>query len=494
MRRLDARDRIAGLIAHMESGLIERRLAVRLALLAALAGEHVVLIGPPGTAKSEICRRLASVCSDARVFERLMTRFSVPEELFGPLSLSALERDEYVRLTDGYLPTAHVAFLDEIFKANSAILNALLTILNEREFDNGVRRIKVPLISVVAAANEVPTEGELMALYDRFIVRCRVDPVSADSFSELLRITAPASNRASHPLTLDELATIRTQAASLPLSGGVVHLITQLREWLREHGIYVSDRRWIRIAGILKVAAFTEGRKMVLWADCLLLPALLWAQPEQEDTISEWLNDHIVDLVAKEPRRYERMVASYERFLDDPRAARVQARDGLGRRLFRGVDGQPTRDEVAFIPKTGTDGEPLFLAPGSRDAEQGPGYTAAQIFRRFFAEDVDGFDAYISDPAHQLHQKVELEPLMATAPGEGFEERARQVVELASDLAEFIAAIRQEITGPEHSLWVAPDKARLVREAMAESEAAVLGVFERVQQVGSRLAARGRTR
>ena len=146
------RARLQALIDQLGEGLLERDAAVRLTLLAALAGEHVLLIGPPGTAKSALARRLQQAFPGAPYFERLLTRFSTPEELFGPLSLKALEDDRYERLTEGFLPTAGIAFLDEVFKANSAILNALLTLLNEREFDNGTQRVKTPLVAVVAAS------------------------------------------------------------------------------------------------------------------------------------------------------------------------------------------------------------------------------------------------------------------------------------------------------------------------------------------------------
>ena len=145
------RTKVLKSVARLQLGLLERDMEVRLMLLAALCGEHLLLLGPPGTAKSELSRRLSSL-TGGQYFERLLTRFSVPEELFGPLSIKGLERDEYSRKTEGYLPTAEVAFIDEIFKANSAILNALLTLLNERLFDNGTDRLPVPLLCLVGAS------------------------------------------------------------------------------------------------------------------------------------------------------------------------------------------------------------------------------------------------------------------------------------------------------------------------------------------------------
>ena len=172
-------------IEALEHGLVERCQTVRLCFLSALAGEHTLLIGPPGTAKSELARRLHTAFRDASYFERLLTRFSVPEEIFGPLSIKALEEDRYERHTAGFLPEASIAFIDEVFKANSAILNALLTLLNERQFDNGAGRQNCPLISVIGATNDVPEDEVAEAFFDRFLVRLPVAPVSAAGFGRV---------------------------------------------------------------------------------------------------------------------------------------------------------------------------------------------------------------------------------------------------------------------------------------------------------------------
>ncbi|MCA9712300.1 MAG: AAA family ATPase, partial [Myxococcales bacterium] len=327
-----ARQRIARLVADLTEGLVERDVPVRLGLLAALAGEHILLVGPPGTAKSEIASLRSFV--DATFFERLMTRFSVPEELFGPLSLQGLERDEYTRLTEGYLPTASVAFLDEVFKANSAILNSLLTILNEREFDNGLARVSVPLISMIGAANEIPTAPELLALYDRFLLRYQLDPVSKEGFEDLLRLPTNAPRPSvREPLELEFIHQIREHSRTIPVASGVLQALVSLRAWLMDASFYVSDRRWLQIMRLMQVAAYTEGRSMVLWPDCWLVLHCVWSRPEQATIVQRWFDSRLIEIVRAEPARYDRLVGSLEAFVSDPNASKVQRHDRAGRPL-----------------------------------------------------------------------------------------------------------------------------------------------------------------
>src|SRR2546428_1929805 len=220
----------------------------------------------------EVCRRLTG----ARYFQWLLTRFTTPEELFGAVSLKALEEDDYRRLTTHKLPEAHIAFLDEVFKASSSILNTILTLMNERRFHNGREVAEVPLLTLFAAANELPEDDELLALHDRFLLRFVVDYLGEDfRFLKLLQARPPATRTTLPLAVLDEA---RAAAAALPVPGDVLRVMTDLRRELRAKNVIVSDRRWAQAVGGLRGRAHParpgagggEGRPLPaprLWRD-----------------------------------------------------------------------------------------------------------------------------------------------------------------------------------------------------------------------------------
>ena len=324
------------LIDHLGHGLLERDEAVRLSLLAALAGEHVLLIGPPGTAKSALARRLHGAFADAPYFERLLTRFSTPEELFGPLSLKALEEDRYERLTAGFLPSAGIAFLDEVFKANSAILNALLTLLNEREFDNGTQRLRTPLVAVVAASNEVPQDEGLLAFHDRFLVRLSVAPVGEASFGPLLDL-APQSAAAAPPaadrITAHERAALAQRAALVPLGETFVEACTALRRVLAAQGQPMSDRRWRQFVGLARTAAASEGRTALDALDLWLAPYVAAQKPEGAPALAAWFAEHVLSAPPASAPWLERAVEAFERQLGIEQSAPAEDSDDTAGKL-----------------------------------------------------------------------------------------------------------------------------------------------------------------
>src|SRR5437870_4498064 len=177
---MTARETLRTIRDELAQSFLERNEVIDGALTALLSRQHVLLIGPPGSATSmladELCRRL----DGAAYFQWLLTKFTTPEELFGAVSLRALEADDYRRVTTHKLPEAHIAFLDEVFKANSSILNSILTVMNERRFHNGREVVDIPLITLFGASNELPEEDELQALYDRFLLRFVVAYIADD--------------------------------------------------------------------------------------------------------------------------------------------------------------------------------------------------------------------------------------------------------------------------------------------------------------------------
>ena len=219
------RQRIEELIHYLQQGIYEKNTETALALLAALAGESILLLGPPGVAKSMVARRLKEAFKGAASFEYLMSRFSTPDEIFGPISIARLkESDKYERAIMGYLPTADVVFLDEIWKAGPAIQNTLLTVMNEKLFRNGDKELHLPLKLLIAASNELPAKGEgLEALWDRFVIRlvCRCIQ-DETTFRHMLCADDEAEKNAPsavvHPITNREYATWQKEAQKVVLS------------------------------------------------------------------------------------------------------------------------------------------------------------------------------------------------------------------------------------------------------------------------------------
>lgn len=333
--------RLRAALARLGQGLVARDEQVRCVLLAALCGEHVLLLGPPGTAKSEVARRLRGLVG-GRWFERLLTRFTVPEELFGPLSLAALDEGRWCREVDGYLPTATVAFLDEVFKANSSILNALLTLLNERAFDQGPQRIAVPLWTLVAASNEMPTDAALQAFLDRFLFRCTVSPVPVEAFAALLASAdSPAGELADDAaLSPGSLAAFAAAAGSVAVPDEVVGLLAGVRDRLAEWSIDVSDRRWVRTVRVLRIVAASHGRARVEPVDLGVLRWLFATDRAQTERIDAWFADLLGGDRALECTRLARLAQAWDKQLEIEQTATELAFDDSGKlALARGLGG-----------------------------------------------------------------------------------------------------------------------------------------------------------
>lgn len=497
------REKLAKLIQRLTDGLIEREQEVHLAVLAMLAGEHILLIGPPGTAKSEIARRLTRALRGGEIFERLLTRFSVPEDIFGPLSLKALEEDRYERQTKGYLPSASVAFIDEIFKANSAILNALLTVMNERKFDNGTIRQEVPLLAMVAASNELPEEEVLQALYDRFLIRCHVNPVSDAGFYDLLRLSDGESQEIEDDLrfSASEIEQIQKKAREVKLPDAVVASINSMRRFLISEEIYVSDRRWRKAVKLLKVAAFTNGQEEVTQWECWLLQHCLWNSPEEREVIQKWYDARVGAESPERPGQFLRLVAGFERFLKSEQSAVSQSVDKEGRPLFRTADGKTTSNPRKRTQKRNSKGEPLFLAPSGEDRSNGgQGYTEQElrndhrfIYDRYNNEYFRGQngriskDEYFKEPASYL--LVAAEPIIEPtrySPAH-INGRLTQVDEQLAQAKAHLKNLNMELDALEERieshLWIDPDFAETALAGLIEAHRETTSIKERLEKV-----------
>jgi len=288
--------RIEKLIKELTTGLQERDEIIAVSLLAALAGHNSFLFGPPGTAKSLISRRISCAFKETNYFECLMNKFSTPEEVVGPVSIKELKQDKYTRKTNSYLPTADFAFLDEIWKSSPAILNTLLTLINEKTFKNGDTVEKAPLKALIAASNETPVSGQgLEALYDRFSVRLNVPPMqNRENFESILNQKPTESTVAIDDglkISTEEWTEWQSAIHDVSLSKETLVIINLIRAELEKESenlnVYVSDRRWQRAAMLTKASAFFSDRKETNHTDALLLRHCLWTTKDNRSDVIE---------------------------------------------------------------------------------------------------------------------------------------------------------------------------------------------------------------
>ena len=282
-------DKLKRIREELKQQFLERTDLIDGALAALLASHHLLIIGPPGTAKSmladELCRRIEGT----NYFQWLLTRFTTPEEIFGAVSLKALEQDDYRRVTNRKLPEAHIAFLDEIFKANSSILNSILTLINERFFHNGKEIVKVPLLTLFGASNELPEEEELTALYDRFLVRFVVGYIAEDF--RFLRMLESHKAAARTTLTLAELSALQNLAGAVTIPSHVYRSIADIRRELNKKNIQASDRRYRQSLALLQSYAFLEGEKEVYEKHLFFLEHVLWRDPAEHESVRNTIRE-----------------------------------------------------------------------------------------------------------------------------------------------------------------------------------------------------------
>ncbi len=286
--------RLQEVVRRLSRRFLAKDELARLVVVSAIAGEHMVIIGPPGTAKSALIRSFAQLCQ-ARYFEYLLTRFTEPNELFGPVDMRAFREGTYERRTTDMLPEAEIVFLDEIFKANSAILNTLLTVLNERRFNNGARVMRVPLISVFGASNEVPNDEALDAIFDRFLLRVHADNLESYHFQRLLEygLAIERESIARDGSGLDPVLTASDLRRLQSRLGDLLHIEPELLNTykgivfqLRGEGVAISDRRAIKLLKLCAAHALLSGRDRVTEADLFVLKHT-WNNLDQRELLNE---------------------------------------------------------------------------------------------------------------------------------------------------------------------------------------------------------------
>ncbi len=308
-------------IAPLKHRFVGREEVVDLIALALVAGEHLFLYGPPGTAKSALIRAFAQSVA-GRYFEYLLTRFSEPNELFGPIDLVKLREGTVTTVITGMLPEAEFVFLDELFNANSAILNNLLTVLNERIFRRGAETHQLPLLSLFSASNHLPEDEALGALFDRFLLRCRVQPLPRESMPrlfqagwELERGLSRQLTPEEYPVTAANLRDLSRRVFDVDLSP-IGELYADVAFKIRDLGIALSDRRAVKVLKLVAASAVLCGRKTVLGSD-LWVFRYVWDRDEQIGP----LESLVQEVLRKQPTEQAHRLAAIPEKVDAERLA-----------------------------------------------------------------------------------------------------------------------------------------------------------------------------
>lgn len=309
--------------SELKNIFVERDDVIDNSIKALITGQSVLLIGPPGTAKSALTNELCKRITTARYFSWLLNRTSDPSEILGPYSIKEMEHDRFVRVTKNKLPEAEIVFLDEIFKCNEPTLNILLPLINEKIFYNDGKPIDVPLISLFAASNEFPEEDSLLALYDRMIFRMYVDYVGdVQNKMKMLKnfINKGERNATYTTVTIDYINLLRNSLEKVEIDDAILREYIALMNALLREGIVVSDRRQNECLKVLRASALLDGRVSVNSSDFECLRDVLWNEPSEIEKIEEVLKESSVSAYEKEynnlKKRYVEIVDSAETITD----------------------------------------------------------------------------------------------------------------------------------------------------------------------------------
>lgn len=277
-------------LRHLKSTFVGKDDIIDLMGICLAGRENLFLLGPPGTAKSALVREMAKMLK-GNTFEYLLTRFTEPNELFGPFDIRKLREGNLVTNTEGMLPEASLIFLDELLNANSAILNSLLMVLNEKIFRRGRETRHLPALMIVGASNHLPEDEALQALFDRFLIRVRCDYVDPHHLNDVLNagwLLEQKSTGAMPEMEIEDVLTIQTALPGVDLQA-IRPAYIELIEKLRNAGVQVSDRRAVKLQRLIAASALLCKRTQAYLSDMWVL-RYIWDTDEQREIIAGIVN------------------------------------------------------------------------------------------------------------------------------------------------------------------------------------------------------------